>query len=100
MAGNGLVCLPRDFLHSKADLSIDMDLPDCFGVSLSVDPTAVIKRSGGESVRVTATLTAGARAQDEATPVTISVGSGTADEGTDFERVSSFSLTIASGATA
>ena len=46
---NDLVCLPSDFPYSKVEdgsLEVDVDLPDCFGVSLSVSPTVV--RAGGK----------------------------------------------------
>ncbi|KKZ11173.1 MAG: hypothetical protein TE42_08460, partial [Candidatus Synechococcus spongiarum SP3] len=105
---NDLVCLPSDFPYSKVEdgsLEVDVDLPDCFGVSLSVSPTVVREGSEWESITVTAALMAGEprinqrRAKSEDTTVTISVVSGTAEEGTDFEAVSSFSLTVAAGST-
>ena len=103
LGGNGLVCLPRDFPYSKVEdgnLQVDVDLPDCFGVSLFVvSPTVVREGSGGESVTMMAILTARERIKDEDTTVTISVVAGTAEEGTDFEEVSDFSITVDSGRT-
>ena len=117
LANNGLVCLPSDFPYDGVEyigpptwdrvedgsIAVDVDLPDCFGVSLSVSPTVVREGSEGESITVTAALMAGEprgnqkRAKTEDTTVTISVVPDTAEEGTDFEGVSSFSLTVAAG---
>ena len=108
LANNGLVCLPSDFPYDGVEdgnIEVDVDLPDCFGVSLSVSPTVVREGSEGESITVTAALMAGEprgnqkRAKTEDTTVTISVVPDTAEEGTDFEAVSSFSLTVAAGST-
>ena len=98
LANNGLVCLPRD-LAERSSIIEDApeDLPDCYGVSLSVSPTEVSEGSGGESITVTATLKDGNRVKSEATTVTISVEEDTAIEGEDFEAVSDFAITIASG---
>ena len=66
-------------------------------VTLSVNPTAVSEGAGSTTVTVTGTLDEGARTS--ATPVTVSVGGGTATAGTDFGAVSNFTLTIPAEAT-
>ena len=99
LTGNGLECLPRSVPWSRVadgDLTLDVDLPDCFEVSLSVMPTEVEKGNGGESITVTATLSAGERATSVATEVTISVAADTATED-DFTAVDPFTITIPSG---
>ena len=105
---NDLTCLPRSLFSERLATNtalIDVDnLPDCFGLSLSVTPTEVAEGSV-ESFTVTATLTPGARvrfvagtANLEATTVTISVEEdGTAIQGTDFAPVSDFAITIPGG---
>ena len=99
LANNGLVCLPRDLAERSSIIqeTAVRDLPDCYGVSLSVSPTEVSEGSGGESITVTAALKAGNRVKTEATTVTISVEEDTAIEDEDFEAVSDFAITIASG---
>ena len=96
---NDLVCLPRDLAERSSIIqeTAVRDLPDCYGVSLSVSPTEVSEGSGGESITVTAALKAGNRVKTEATTVTISVEEDTAIEDEDFEAVSDFAITIASG---
>ena len=98
LSNNGLVCLPRD-LAGRSSIIQDTtkDLPDCYGVSLSVSSTEVSEGSGGETITVTATLKDGNRVKTEATTVTISVKGGSASEGADFDPVSDFAITIASG---
>ena len=61
-------------------------------VILSLDPSAVSEGAGAPTVRVTGTLDGSARTV--ATTVNVSVGSGTAIAGTDFDTVSPFTLTI------
>ena len=99
LLNNGLVCLPRDLADRSSIIQETAvgNLPDCYGVSLSVSPTEVSEGSGGESITVTATLKAGNRVKTEATTVTISVEEDTASEDTDFDPVSDFTITIASG---
>ena len=100
LGNNGLVCLPRDLAGRPSPIIQPpslRNLPDCYGVSLSVSPAEVSEGSGGESITVTAALKDGNRVKSVATTVTISVDSGTATEGTDFTMVSDFTITIASG---
>ena len=61
-------------------------------VTLSVDPTSVSEDAGETTVTVTGTLNGATRSSD--TPVTVSVESGTATTGTDFDTVSNITLTI------
>ena len=99
LAGNGLECLPRSVPWGRVadgDLSLDVDLPDCFGVSLSMTPTEVEEGNEGE-ITVTAVLSTGARRKQVATEVVISVAGDTATGGTDFVEVEDFTITIPSG---
>ena len=61
-------------------------------VTLSVNPTVVSEGAGSTTVTVTGTLDGGARTS--LTAVTVSVDSGTATAGTDFDTVTYFTLTI------
>ena len=61
-------------------------------VALSLDPTSVAEGAGETTVTVTGTLNGATRSSD--TPVAVSVDSGTATAGTDFDTVSNFTLTI------
>ena len=61
-------------------------------VSLEIDPAEVGEGDGETDVTVTATLVGAI--QSVATTVTVSVDSGTAIEGTDFQTVQDFTLTI------
>ena len=105
LVGNNLECLPRSVPWDRVaagDLTLDVDLPDCFGVSLNVTPIEVREGSGGESITVSATLQDGPRAKPVDTQVSISVGEdstsqNTAGEGTDFAAVAPFTITIPSG---
>ena len=97
---SSLECLPRSLPWGRVaagKLVLIPSLPDCFGVSLGVMPTEVEEDNGGESITVTATLSAGARPTSVATKVAISVVADTASEGTDFAPVSPFTITIPSG---
>ena len=67
-------------------------------VALSVDPASVSEGAGSTTLTVTGRLDGGARTS--ATPVTVSVDSGTATAGTDFATVNSFTLTIPANQTA
>ena len=67
-------------------------------VTLSVEPGAVAEGDAATTVTVTATLEGGATLP-EATQVTVSVGEldDTATEGTDYQMVSDFTVTIPGG---
>ena len=100
LAGNRLACLPRGTLWERVadgDLSLDVDLPDCFGVSLNVTPRSVEEDNGGEDVTVTAALRDGPRQTSAATEVTIAVVGDTATKGVDFVAVNDFTITIPEG---
>ena len=82
-----------------ATLTITDDESPSTAVTLTVSPTSVAENVGaaGRQITVTATLD-GAAGPDDRT-VAVSVGSGTADSGTDFPIVNGFNLTIAAEAT-
>ena len=61
-------------------------------VTLSLDPISVSEGAGETTVTVTGTLNGATRSSD--TRVAVSVDSGTATAGTDFDTVSNFTLTI------
>ena len=65
------------------------------GVQLSVDKSSLGESDSATTITVTAALNGGSRSS--ATPVTVSVGSGTATSGTDFATVSDFTITIPAG---
>ena len=67
-------------------------------VTLSVDPEAV-SEDVPENVTVTASLNAGARAEDTEVRLTVGAAADTAVPGTDYERVSERTLTILAGDT-
>ena len=62
------------------------------GVSLSVSPDSVDEDDAATAIAVTAVLNGGTRSA--ATPVAVTVGSGTAVSGTDFAAVDGFTITI------
>ena len=102
LVNNGLECLPGTdhtaLWQSVASDALTLDLPDCFGVSLSVTPTEVEEGNGGDIITVTATLSSGvARPSSRPTEVAISVANGTATGGMDFTAVNDFTITIPSG---
>ena len=67
-------------------------------VTLDVDPESVAEDTP-EDVTVTASLNAGARAEDTAVRLTVGAAGDTAVPGTDYERVSERTLTIPAGET-
>ena len=71
---------------------MDDDETPSSGVTLSVSPDAVSEGAGATPITVTASLNGGTR--EAATPVTVTVGSGTASADTDFEAVTGFTITI------
>ena len=78
---------------ASVDVTVDDDETASSGVSLSVSPESVGEGASGTPVTVTARLNGGTRG--EATPVSVTVGSGTATSGTDFAAVAGFTITIA-----
>ena len=66
------------------------------GITLTVDPVSVSEGANATTVTVTATVNGGS-AYAENKVVTVAVGSGTAVEGTDFEAVADFDITIPAG---
>ena len=70
--------------------------PAATSVTLSVNPSSVDEDAGATSVTVTATADAAVTAN---TPVTVSIGGGTATAGTDYTSVSELTLEIPAGGT-
>ena len=68
-------------------------------VDLAVNPAQVREDAASATVRVTASLNAGARAEDTEVSVTVGAGGDSAAEGTDYETVGTLTLTIAAGET-
>ncbi len=81
---------------ASVDVTVDDDETASSGVALSVSPDEVGEGAGATTVTVTARLNGGARG--EATPVAVTVGSGTATPGTDFAEVGDFTITIPANA--
>ena len=77
---------------APVDVTVDDDETASSGVTLSVSPDSVSEGTTEATVTVTASLNGGARG--EATPVAVTVGSGTATSGTDFAAVPEFTITI------
>ena len=74
-------------------VAVDDDETPSTGVTLTLSPEKVGEGADATTVTVTARLNGGARLAE--TPITVSVGSGTAVSGTDFTRISDFAITIA-----
>ena len=82
-------------VHGTAiTLGDDDEIPE---VNLSVDPQQVDEAASTEIVTVTASFSNGSTFPGDRT-VTVSVGGGTADAGTDHFRVPDFDVTIPAGA--
>ena len=84
---------------TSAELTLTDNDPASTAIALALNPPSVAEGAGSTEVTVTATLDAGAR--PEATEVTVSVGDmgDSADSGTDYDAVDTFTLTISSGQT-
>ena len=65
-------------------------------VTLSIDPSSMSEDAGSTSVTVTATASAAVAAN---TPVTVSIGGGSATKGTDYTSVASLEIEIPAGGT-
>ena len=65
-------------------------------ITLSVNPSSVSEDAGATSVTVTATASSAVAAN---TPVTVSIGGGTATSGADYTAVASLALEIPAGGT-
>ena len=77
---------------ASVEVSVDDDETASSGVTLTVSPESVSEGAGATAVTVTAALNGGTRG--EATPVAVTVDSGTATSGTDFAEVAVFTITI------
>ncbi len=92
--GNPLTCVPAAILNQGnvviEPTSIAVVCPDLL-VTLSTNPISIGEEDGATEIAVTATLNV---LRSTPTPVTVSVGSGTATSGTDFTEVSDFTISI------
>ena len=77
---------------ASVDVTVDDDETASTGVTLTVSPDSVSEGASATTVTVTASLNGGTRG--DATPVSVTVGSGTATSGTDFAAVTGFSISI------
>ena len=84
---------------SARRLTITDDEAASTTVTLTVSPSTVAEDATGTARTVTVTATLDGNERLTATPVAVSVGSGTAVEGTDFTQVAGFTVTIAAGDT-
>ena len=93
LGGNPLTCVPAK-IFNRAGINIAPSslaaCPDPI-VTLSVSPSSIGEEDEATEVTVTGALNI---LQATATPVTVSVGSGTATAGTDFTAVSDFTISI------
>ena len=79
-------------IAASVDVTVDDDETPSSGVTLSVSPDSVSEGASATTVTVTASLNGATRG--EATPVVVTVGSGTAESGTDFAAVPGFTISI------
>ena len=79
-------------IAASVAVTADDDETVSSGVTLSVSPESVSEGASATTVTVTASLNGGTRG--EATPVSVTVGSGTATSGTDFAAVAGFMISI------
>ena len=79
-------------IAASVAVTADDDETVSSGVTLSVSPESVSEGASATTVTVTASLNGGTRG--EATPVSVTVGSGTATSGTDFAAVVGFMISI------
>ena len=77
---------------ASVDVTVDDDETASSGVTLTVVPESVSEGANATTVTVTAGLNGGTRG--DATPVAVTVGSGTAESGTDFAAVAGFTISI------
>ncbi len=90
---NSLTCVPaKIFIRAGIRIS-PSSLAACpaLSVTLSTNPSTIGEEDEATEVTVTGTLNV---LQATATPVTVSVGSGTATSGTDFTAISDFTISI------
>ena len=82
--------------ESFSDQAVTNLPPHDATVTLTVSPRRLPESANATDITVTATLNGGTRSA--VTPVTVTVGSGTAEAGTDFAAVSAFTITIPANA--
>ena len=88
-------------LHGVAPVEVQVtdDETAPTGVSLSVNPTAVIEGAGGTPVTVRAALNGAPRTSPTAVTVAVGKTGDSATEGTDYETVGGLTVTIPPGLT-
>ncbi len=96
LSNNLLTCVPAEILNQGnvtiTPPSIGVVCPEP-SVELSLNPSTIGEEDAATQITVTGTLNV---LRSTATPVTVSVGSGTATSGTDFAEVSDFTISIPS----
>ncbi len=96
LSNNLLTCVPAEILNQGnvtiTPSSIGVVCPEP-SVELSLNPSIIGEEDAATQITVTGTLNV---LRSTATPVTVSVGSGTATSGTDFAEVSDFTISIPS----
>ncbi len=79
------------------EITIEDDDDAPTGITLTVDDASLAEDAATRTITVTAAVNGSTRYVG-AKEVTVSVGGGTATEGTDYAAVSSFTITVAAGA--
>ena len=93
LGANPLICVPPKIFNKENVTIYPLSLAACPdpSITLSLNPSTIGEEDEATEVTVTGTLNI---LQATATPVTVSVGSGTATAGTDFTAVSDFTISI------
>ena len=81
-----------DFVAESVTVTVNDDETASDSITLTAAPASLAESASATAITVTAALNGGTRDAD--TPVTISVGSGTATSGSDFTAVNDFTITI------
>ena len=81
-----------DFVAESVTVTVNDDETASDSITLTAAPASLAESASATTITVTAALNGGTRDAD--TPVTISVGSGTATLGSDFTAVNNFTITI------
>ena len=95
VAVSGAVTMGTTLPVTTATLTLRDDETTSRRIDLSLNPSSVSESAGATSVTVKATLDAMARTEE--TQVTVSVGGGTAESGTDYASVPAVTVTIPTG---
>ena len=84
---------------TAADVAVTVDDDTSVEVALTVSATSVREAAGATSITVTGTLNGAPRTADTAVTVAVGASGDAATEGTDYETVDEFTLTISAGRT-